>query len=141
MGRQNKKKKLKVLICGLGSIGSRYVCILKKEFDVDIVLFRSKHKGNSLGLPEVYRWDDVSRYAPDVAFITNPTHQHMPAALAAVSAGAHVLLEKPISHSLAGIRRLEEACNAQKKVCYVAYPLRFVPIVQKAPRRIQGGKK
>ncbi|MBF0570618.1 MAG: Gfo/Idh/MocA family oxidoreductase [Candidatus Omnitrophica bacterium] len=135
-----KKKKLKVLVCGFGSVGSRYARILRKGFDLDIVLFRRKHRGNSFGIPELYRWEDIRRYAPDIAFITNPTYQHISTALAAVSTGAHIFLEKPISHSLAGIRQLEQECKRRRKVCYVAYTLRFVPIVQKAKQILVGRK-
>jgi predicted dehydrogenase len=64
---------------------------------------------------------------PDVVFVTNPSSLHVEIARRALDAGAHVLIEKPLSHSLEGVASLLAASRKQNLVGYVAYQLRFHP--------------
>ncbi|HEY2405608.1 MAG TPA: Gfo/Idh/MocA family oxidoreductase [Polyangiaceae bacterium] len=64
---------------------------------------------------------------PEVVFITNPTSLHVPVALAAAEAGAHLFIEKPLSHSLADVARLISLCEKKRLTTCVAYQLRHHP--------------
>jgi len=64
---------------------------------------------------------------PDVVFVTNPSSLHVDITRRALEAGAHVLVEKPLSHSLAGVAELVRESEQRKLVGYVAYQLRFHP--------------
>jgi UDP-N-acetyl-2-amino-2-deoxyglucuronate dehydrogenase len=57
---------------------------------------------------------------PDVVHICTPHDQHVPAALDSLEAGAHVLLEKPVAHTVADADRLISAA--------AAYPARKVGV-------------
>jgi UDP-N-acetyl-2-amino-2-deoxyglucuronate dehydrogenase len=48
----------------------------------------------------------LARLRPDVVHVCTPHDQHVPVALDALDAGAHVLTEKPIAHTVAEGRRL-----------------------------------
>lgn len=104
------------LIVGYGSIGRR-------------------HAGNwsalDLGPLDVcHRDDDISvllRSRPDVVLVCNPTSLHVATACAAVQAGAHVFVEKPIGHTLDGVADLLGAARHAERVVGVAYNFRFHP--------------
>jgi predicted dehydrogenase len=80
---------------------------------------------------EAREYDDLDRALrlerPDVALITNPTSLHVAAAHAAIEAGAHVLVEKPLGSSLQGVAELLEAARSRGRWLIVAYNLRFHP--------------
>ena len=63
--------------------------------------------------------DDVS-----VVFITTPHHVHAEQALAAASAGKHVMIEKPMACSVADCDAVIEACDAAGVLCSVAFTQR-----------------
>ncbi|MEI8011136.1 MAG: Gfo/Idh/MocA family oxidoreductase [Candidatus Omnitrophota bacterium] len=133
------RKKLRVLICGLGSIGTRHARILKENFSFELGALRFSGKGNDLGLREFYSWGEAAQFVPDIVFVTNATGAHIPAAWRAAQLGAAIFLEKPVSDSMQGVARLEQLCRKQQ-VCYVAYPLRFLPVVQQAKKFLEGKK-
>jgi len=82
-----------------------------------------------LGVParEFTSLDDALAEQPDVVLVTNPTSLHVQTALRAVQTGAHVLVEKPLSHSLDGVDALLQA----ERVVMVGYNLRFHPGLQR----------
>ncbi|MCZ2402447.1 Gfo/Idh/MocA family oxidoreductase [Paenarthrobacter sp. Z7-10] len=58
---------------------------------------------------------------PDVVHICTPHHQHAAMAIAALERGINVILEKPLSHTLAGGKRLVQAAarsSARIGVCF-----------------------
>ena len=134
---------MRIVIFGLGSIGKRQARILRENFSHELYAFRSGEKkswNNDLGIKEIYAWDELKTLRPDVAFITNPTFLHAQTALACASLGMHLFIEKPLSNSLKGIAAIETICRKKKLTCYVAYGLRFHPVI-KALRKLITGKK
>jgi len=133
---------MKVLICGLGSIGLRHAKILSKHLNHEVYAYRSSERRieHGLNIREIFSWDEVEDLRPDVAFITNPTSLHVETALRCASLGTHLLIEKPLSHSLDNIDLLESLCSEKGLTCYVAYCLRFHPVIKKM-REIIVGKK
>jgi predicted dehydrogenase len=85
-------------------------------------------------------FDDLEQalaWGPDLAFICNPNSLHLPAALAAARSGCHLLIEKPLSHDLAGTDQLAAIMESQGKIGLVAYQMRFHPLLRTA-REIVG---
>lgn len=120
------------LICGLGSIGRRHLRHLRALGVARIDAYRS---GNAT-MPD----DEGSRAdrefgtleaalaeRPDVVIVANPTALHVPTARAAVAAGCHVLVEKPLSDGEAGCAELAREAAAAGVVVSVACNLRFHP--------------
>ncbi len=122
----------KILIVGLGSIGSRYVRILHELYpDVDIAVLRHQTstdgKAESLGVRHCFATiDDAIGFAPDVALITNPSPMHMDAALPLAQSGIHLLVEKPISDKIDGVTQLIAACEERGVRLMTGYNLRFL---------------
>jgi predicted dehydrogenase len=116
---------------------------LRDNFPYDLFFFRSRGKRslkNELGIPEVYSWAEVKGLNADVAFITNPTFAHIKTARACALLGMHLFIEKPLSNSLEDIDSLEAMCRKKKLTCYVAYCLRFHPVIKELHRLISGKK-
>lgn len=136
---------MKVLIAGLGSIGQRHARNLRRLLgdSVEILAYRTR------GLPHVItesmqideaepvetryairsltNLDDALAMRPDAVLVCNPNADHLATALAAVRAGCHVLIEKPLSHSYEGVDELIELADRQGRIAAVGYQMRFHP--------------
>jgi predicted dehydrogenase len=62
---------------------------------------------------------------PDALTIATPPHTHCPIALEALSAGVHVLCEKPLARDAAEARRMLEAAEQSERVHLVGHEFRF----------------
>jgi predicted dehydrogenase len=105
------------MIAGLGSIGRRHLRNLLALGERDILLFRS-HKSTLPddeleGFPTETNLAEALARAPQAVIISNPTALHIEVALAAAKAGCHLLIEKPISHSL---ERVDELCEVVRAI-------------------------
>jgi 2-desacetyl-2-hydroxyethyl bacteriochlorophyllide A dehydrogenase len=69
--------------------------------------------------------DDV-----DAVFICTPHHLHVPIGLAALEAGKHVVIEKPLANNLEGARTLHAAAERAGLRATVALIFRYVPRIQ-----------
>lgn len=121
---------MKFLIAGLGSIGRRHLNNLVALGQDQITLYRTGHAtlddvGGSY--PVVYDLDRAMADGPDAVIISNPTALHMPVAEAATRSNAHILLEKPISHTFDSLRGFESVLADSTSRVLVAYQFRFNP--------------
>lgn len=124
---------MKAVFFGLGSIGRRHAKLLLDNFDYELFAYRSnKHSpANGLGLKELHSWEELKELNADVAFITNPTSLHLQTALRCADLGMHLFIEKPLSNTLQDVDLLESICRKKRLTCYVAYCLRFHPVIKK----------
>lgn len=67
----------------------------------------------------------LKKEKPDIVFVCNPTHLHVSVASAALDAGAHVFVEKPISHNMKGVDTLIKKAKKKIKIVMVACNWRF----------------
>jgi predicted dehydrogenase len=130
--QQNPSKKLKILFFGLGSIGKRHATILNNQFNVELFAFRTKkgQEKNNLPIQEFTSLNDALAVQPDIAFITNPTNLHVPTAIQCAKRNLALFIEKPLSHSLGHLDELEKEIRKRKLFTYVAYNMRFHPVIQ-----------
>ena len=133
------------LFVGLGGIGQRHLRNLRTLLgdSVAVSAFRVRRERQTLndslqivdgvdvekeyGVEVHSDFDRALAQSPDIAFITNPSSLHVPVALAAARAGAHLFIEKPLSHTLEQVTELAELCEQKKLVTCVAYQLRHHP--------------
>lgn len=130
---------MKIIFFGLGSIGQRHAGILLKNYHHDLFALRSgiNDKPNSLGIKELYSWDEVSKLKPDAAFITNPTSHHIETAIKCAKIGCKLFIEKPIGSNLENLDKLIKIVKDKNLVTYVAYCLRFHPVIKKLKEYIK----
>ena len=133
------------LFVGLGGIGQRHLRNLRalRGADVEVHAYRVRRERQVVSdtLQLVPGEDLETKYdiavhseldaalaqKPDIVFVTNPSSLHVEITRRALDAGAHVLVEKPLSHSLLGVAELVRESEQRKLVGYVAYQLRFHP--------------
>ncbi|MFP9059144.1 Gfo/Idh/MocA family protein [Natrialbaceae archaeon A-chndr2] len=75
----------------------------------------------------------------DAVIITTPNTFHEPYVIEALEAGCHVLVEKPLAHSLESAERIAEAADSSDRVCMVGFNNRFLNTVQIVRNRIESG--
>jgi predicted dehydrogenase len=71
--------------------------------------------------------------------ICTPVHTHFPLAAAALEAGKHVLVEKPLTHSVESARRLVELAEAKGLTLQVDHTFVYSPPVRKIRSIIDSG--
>lgn len=122
---------MKIIFFGLGSIGQRHAGILLDNYPHDLYAFRSdaNNSPNKLGIKELYSWKEVKDLKPDVAFITNPTVLHIETAIKCAEIGCKLFIEKPIDKDLQGLAKLITLVKDKNLTTYVAYCLRFHPVI------------
>ncbi|HSK95804.1 MAG TPA: Gfo/Idh/MocA family oxidoreductase, partial [Euzebyales bacterium] len=72
----------------------------------------------------------------DAVYIATPHRQHHAIALAAISAGKHLLVEKAFTCTLAGAREVVDAARAAGVLCLEAMWTRFQPAIVRARQLI-----
>lgn len=127
-------KDLKVLVVGLGGMGLSHARAYHalEGFTLAGLCARSVA---SLELPEA--WADVPRFddfstalasvKPDVASINTYTDTHAAYAIAAMEAGCHVFVEKPLAETVADAARVVETATRRGRKLVVGYILRHHP--------------
>jgi predicted dehydrogenase len=134
---------MKFLIAGLGSIGRRHLNNLVSLGESDITLCRtgkSKLPDQELKeFPVVMNLKSALAQSPDAVIISNPTALHMEIAIPAAEAGCHLLLEKPISHSLDRVEEFQSIVMQRGVKVLVGYQFRFHPGLQNIRRMIGEG--
>ena len=124
----------RILIVGLGSIGRRHLRLARELLpDVEIGLLRHKV---DLIIPEgadfvFATMSEALIFSPDLAIIASPATFHLSTAIPLAEAGVHLLIEKPLSATSAGIEDLAEACKNEHVLLSVGYNLRFLKSLQK----------
>ena len=122
---------MKFLIAGLGSIGRQHLRNLVSLGERDIILYRT-HKSTLPDdeledFPVVTDLESGLSQEPDAVIVANPTSMHLDTALPAARAGCHLLLEKPVSHSMDGIEEFSTAVEISKVGVLIGYQYRFHP--------------
>ncbi len=80
------------------------------------------------GVPVVDRLEDIfSDPSIDAVSVCLPTHLHAETAIAALRAGKHVLVEKPMARDVSEAAAMIEAAKERRRTLMVAQVLRFFP--------------
>ena len=68
----------------------------------------------------------LQQFKPDMVLICTPPVLHIEQAVEAVQAGAHVFIEKPLSHESSGIQLLDSKRAATGEMCRSATTCVFI---------------
>src|SRR5262245_4698946 len=125
---------LRVAIVGAGFMGGVHARAYARLPDVEVaaIVSRGSDRGRALaadlGAAHLTHLapllDDPTVAIVDVCY---PTHLHEPLSVAALAAGKHVLVEKPLALSLAAAERVLAAWRASGRALMVGQVLRFWP--------------
>jgi predicted dehydrogenase len=136
----------RVLLIGSGSIGRRYLGILRQtlpQVRVTALRRRNAPELDRAIVGEIDRVVDEMEAAldprPDFAVIASPATTHIAFALALAEAGIPMLIEKPLSIDLDGCAELAARCSANAVPVVVGFTLRYHPGYLALAERLRGG--
>jgi predicted dehydrogenase len=135
-------KKYKIGIIGYGGFGKFLHYWWEKLPNVEIVAIADPHKNfQSEENFVVYRdWKELIQDKNiDIVSIVTPPSLHAEMACAAMKAGKHVLLEKPVAISEEGAREIIETQKQTGSVITVDHMIRYNPIIQNLIKLGQAG--
>jgi predicted dehydrogenase len=135
-----------VLIIGCGSIGERHLRCFRQTGRADVTACDANASlletmAATYRVPTTNAWEQAlldHRY--DAAVICTPAHLHVAMAKQVLRRGVHVLIEKPLSHSLAGIDDLVRLHASSGKHAAVAYVLHLYPLLAQAREFLRAGE-
>ena len=134
----------RILVVGYGSIGQRHARLARAALpDATIAILRRSPGAPPAGDPAwvfLSTIDDAVRFRPQAAVIAGPSSHHLAPAMALAAAGAHLLVEKPIANTVAGVPELVELCRARGRVLMAGYNLRFQPSLRRFRDLVRGGR-
>jgi UDP-N-acetylglucosamine 3-dehydrogenase len=141
-------KKIKWGIIGLGWFGEYHGDALAGLPNAEVYALctrtesRLKELGAKFGAKKLYTDYNEMLADPelDVVSVTTMWDQHAEPTLAAIKAGKHVFLEKPMASTVADCQAIVDAAKASDKYFMVGHIVRFNPRYWAAQREIAAGK-
>ncbi len=109
---------------------------------MDVAETLAKEVGAQFGVPACCCVDELlASKGVEAVYIASPANAHKEAFLKAIKAGKHVLVEKPLAHTLKDAQAMVAAAAKAKKLkCAEGYMMKFHPLHQKAKELVAGGK-
>jgi predicted dehydrogenase len=142
-GRNAGANVLKVGVIGAGVMGSNHARVLAEMSGIALVGIvdpdqkRQDLVGRTLGCPAFSVVDALIEAGVEAVTIAAPTHLHHDIALACISRGVHVMVEKPIAPSVEEGRAIVAAARRAGVTLMVGHVERFNPAVQSIKRAIK----
>lgn len=134
-----------VLIIGCGSIGERHLRCFQATGRTHVTACDT-NPALLERMAEVYQVPTVTDATAalhaefDAVVICTPAHLHIPLATRALESGKHVLVEKPLSQSLAGLPGLFQARERAQRQVAVAYVMHIYPFMRAAREFLASGE-
>jgi predicted dehydrogenase len=142
------KDQLNLGVIGAGGRGGVTFCAHQPEKGTQIVAacdinesafdWFKQNVGNDIFTCSDYR-DILSRDDVDAVFVTAPDHFHEEYGVAALEAGKHLFLEKPMAITIEGCDRLLETARRTGTKLYLGHNMRHFPVVLKMKEVIDSG--
>ena len=132
------------LVIGIGDIARRRVIpaiLAEPRSRLQALLTRDPQKAAAYPGVEVFTNLDVALHATpiDAVYVASPVFLQAPQTIAALSAGKHVLCEKPTAINLAAAESMVAAASAHQRLFAVAYYRRLFPKLIRARQLIAKG--
>lgn len=124
---------MKILICGVGSVGERHISNLLSLGYEDIILFRTSNKqlrNVKVDFKTFLNLQEALNEKPDIAFVTNPTSLHIETAITCANAGCHIFIEKPLSMNMKKVKNLKEIVDKKSLICMTGFMYRYHPLIK-----------
>lgn len=146
MSSIRKISDLKAGVIGTGFIGPVHIEALRR-IGVPVTAICGSEQAREVAaqweIPQVFTGYDFAKLVAlpdvDVVHITSPNRQHHRQAIAALTAGKHVVCEKPLAMTTAQTAEIVAAAQASGKVFAVNYNVRFYPAVLQMRAMAQSG--
>lgn len=134
----------KIAVIGMGNISTRHRKNVKQLFpDAEIIAVSSS--GNFPKLPisdadkVLLNIEDAIAAKPDMAIVASPATMHATHAIKLIKSGVPVLVEKPLTASVADAHSILEAARQHSVAVSVGYCLRYMPVIKELKNIIHTG--
>jgi predicted dehydrogenase len=136
-----------VAVLGAGAIGRDHIASFQKHASARVVALvetdaeRGRAAAAAYLVPNLYTdYREVLRRADvDIVSIALPNHLHAPIALAALKAGKHVMLDKPMATNARDAAKLAAEAKRRRRLLMVGQNQRFTPAVQTLRQMVERG--
>ena len=139
-------KKVKIAVIGLGSIGQYHLERISKLDNVEVTAVCTRHPGRAEEFGAKYSCKAFSDHhellksrVAAAVLIATPHYSHTTIGIAALKAGYHVLVEKPISVHKADCQRLIDAHTDKDIVFAAMFNQRTLGVYSKLKKMIDAG--
>jgi len=140
-------KTVKVAVIGCGSWGRNQARVYRELPDVELVAVSDLNPQTAQQIGERYGAAHYTNPKPiiedpdiDLISICTPTITHADIAIAAIEAGKHILVEKPMTNTVPEAKRLIRAAEKHHTKLAVGFVERYNPAVQEAIKRVTEGE-
>jgi predicted dehydrogenase len=137
---------MKVAVIGVGSMGKNHARVYSELPEADLVAVADVDQKLVAATAEkhgAHAYTDylkmLKKEKPEAVSVVVPTAMHEEVGMAALEAGAHVLMEKPIAATVEEGQRLIEKARAVKKQLMVGHIVRFNPAMQALKQKLADG--
>jgi UDP-N-acetylglucosamine 3-dehydrogenase len=137
---------MRVAVIGVGSMGFNHLRVYSELDNAQVVGAsdvspeRIKVITDRFSVPTYSDYRELfEKEKPDAVSITVPTSEHEKVATFALHAGAHVLVEKPISATVDEGRRIIALAKEVKRQLMIGHIIRFNPAIQSLKMRLDNG--
>lgn len=138
---------LKIAIIGAGAISGCHVKTIQEMKDVIKLVAivdineQAAHKIGPAGVKVYTDYHELFRQSvPDAVVVALPHHLHKDVTIAALKAGAHVYVEKPMAMSVIECDQMIAAAEKYHRVLFVGHTQRYFPENIAAREMIHAGK-
>jgi len=140
-----RSDELSVLIAGCGSIGKRHARVLHRLGLRDIracdpAAAQREALGGETPARLFASYDEALAGRPDTVFICTPPQMHIPMAIQALRAGAHVFCEKPLAAGSGGIDELASVALREGRSVMTGLCFRYHEGLRKAKALLDSGR-
>lgn len=130
-----KPKKMRIAFIGAGGIAGTHMRYLDQMDDVEIVAQADISKASMERWAEQYgigaSYTDyqkmLAEVKPDAVSVCTPNGAHAPATIAALNAGAHVIVEKPMAMSAREAQAMISAAKRKRRKLIIGFQHRYDP--------------
>ncbi len=136
---------IRAVVIGMGNMGRSHALALHELPGVKIVALANRSPcplpAALQGYPFLHSAEGALALNPDLVVLATYSDSHAPLAIAALEAGAHVFVEKPLATTVADARAVTETAQRLNRKLVVGYILRHHPSWQRfiAEARALGG--
>lgn len=140
------KEPISIAVMGMGAFGALHARTLRALPEARLVALGNRTRAKAellaqeLGVTQVFSTVEelIERKVADALVIATNTETHVPLAKAALAAGIHVLVEKPVGTDLADVQSLEVASRSSPAVAMAGHVCVFHSLVGPLIQRVQG---
>lgn len=133
MSKKGTNKKLRIAFIGAGGIAGSHMNYLVKMDDVEIVALSDPNEAGMAKHAKAYNVSQtfvdykemLAKANPEAVSVCTPNGLHAPATIAALQAGAHVLVEKPMAMNAKEAQAMLDAAAAAKRKLVIGFQYRF----------------